>query len=54
MKPAIALNPRHFGRGIHRVDDVASQQQESTASDDLRLFATTFVAGFVFVSMLLV
>ena len=53
MKPAIALDPRHFGRGAPRTER-AVDSSGCGLSDDLRLFATTFAAGFLFVSMLLV
>ena len=47
----VAADPRIFGRGPKRVLNGA--QAESRINDDLRLFATTFVAGFVFVSILI-
>jgi hypothetical protein len=50
-RPAIALHPKLFGKG--RVRDLASSRPVATRlSDDLKLFATTFVAGFLFVSIL--
>ena len=50
MKPAIALDPALFGRkGAVAADPL---EQPSLASD-LRLFATAFIAGFAFVSMLI-
>jgi hypothetical protein len=51
-RPVIAAHPRHFGRGPARVLAVAAPAQ-SAVSDDLKLFATTFLAGFVFVSVFL-
>jgi len=51
-RPAIALHPKMFGKGPVR----AFSAQASAApaiSDDLKLFATTFLAGFVFVSILI-
>ena len=49
-RPGFALDPRHFGRGRHaRVPTAA----KGPAGGDLKLFATTFLGGFVFVSMLL-
>ena len=51
-RQASAVHPSRFGRGPRK-------QLESTAlpasriSDDLKLFATTFAAGFIFVSVLL-
>ena len=51
-RPVIALNPRLFGRGPAR--DVAAPKEPAPAlSEDLKLFATTFVAGFLFVSILI-
>jgi hypothetical protein len=51
-RSASAVHPRRFGRGprkhLHPVQPITSP-----ISDDLKLFATTFAAGFVFVSVLL-
>jgi len=48
-------DPRRFGRAggaaIKAVDEVAATAP--TFAEDLRLFAITFLAGFVFVSILL-
>jgi hypothetical protein len=49
-RPGIALDPRHFGRGRHAY--VPADAKDPTGGD-LKLFATTFLGGFVFVSMLL-
>ena len=51
VRSAIALSTRGFGRGPAWLPDVP--RVEAPISGDLRLFATTFLAGFVFVSMLL-
>ena len=51
-RPAIALDPRRFGRGV-RARLLAAAAAPSRLSDDFKLFATTFVAGFLFVSVLL-
>ena len=51
VRPAIANDPRSFGRGMPR--DLAVSASTSGLSDDFKLFATTFLAGFVFVSVLL-
>ena len=51
MRPAIALDPRLFGRGPFYVG--ADPQLPAALDPDLRLFATTFVGGFLFVSILL-
>jgi hypothetical protein len=47
----VAADPRIFGRGPKRLLEAAPAA--SRISDDLKLFATTFVAGFVFVSILI-
>ncbi|MGN6154440.1 MAG: hypothetical protein ACTHN4_01745 [Sphingomicrobium sp.] len=51
-RAVIALDPRHFGRGRVRI---VEQRNESgwSLSDDVKLFATTFAAGFLFVSILI-
>jgi hypothetical protein len=46
----VVADPRMFGRGPKRLLEAAPA--ESRISDDFKLFATTFVAGFVFVSIL--
>jgi len=51
-RPAAAIDPRVFGRrSIPRPD--AQELRSSTLGDDLRLFAATFAAGFLFVSILI-
>jgi hypothetical protein len=51
---AIAASSRSFGRGpAWEVAPVAAVPQRSTVGDDLKLFLTTFAAGFVFVSVLI-
>jgi hypothetical protein len=51
-RPAFAMYQRRFGRGpIRMVKQPAEQGMGLTA--DLRLFATTFTAGFLFVSILI-
>jgi hypothetical protein len=47
----VAADPRMFGRGPKRL--LETGRTESGISADLKLFATTFVAGFVFVSILI-
>jgi len=47
----IAANPRIFGRGPRR--ELASRPETSTINADVRLFVTTFLAGFIFVSVLI-
>jgi hypothetical protein len=50
-RPAVAIDPRRFGRGPTR--DAGTTPAAGPISDDLKLFATTFLAGFVFVSILI-
>lgn len=50
-RPAVALDPRRFGRGT--VYHVATPQPSPAIAPELKLFATTFLAGFVFVSVLI-
>ncbi len=51
VRPAIAADPRRFGRGVRRV--LSTGTPANRLSDDVKLFATTFVTGFLFVSILL-
>jgi len=51
-RSASAVHPRHFGRGQRKLLAL-SQPSPRMFSDDLKLFATTFAAGFIFVSVLL-
>jgi hypothetical protein len=51
-RPAFALHPSLFGKGQMR-DVSIPRRGELTLSSDVRLFATTFVAGFLFVSILI-
>ena len=50
-RPGIARDPRRFGRAGARA--IALTNVQSPLSDDLRLFLTTFAAGFLFVSLLI-
>ena len=50
-KAAIALDPKAFGRRIY-VHETAAVARPSISAD-LKLFASTFAAGFLFVSILL-
>ena len=47
----VVADPRMFGRGPKRL--LEAEPEKSKVSDDFKLFATTFVAGFVFVSILI-
>lgn len=51
VRPAIAVDPRRFGRGVRR--DLTIVASTSGLSDDFKLFWATFLAGFVFVSVFL-
>jgi hypothetical protein len=50
-RPSFALDSRRFGRGPGR--ELAAVRVERAISDDLKLFAMTFAAGFLFVSVLI-
>jgi hypothetical protein len=51
-RPAFAPHPRMFGRG--QVRELAAPVREGLAiSGDLKLFVATFLAGFLFVSVLI-
>ena len=51
IRPVIATHPCSFGRGRARI--VALSAEPLWSSEDFKLFATTFVVGFVFVSILI-
>lgn len=51
-RAAVAIDPRLFGRGHQRVLERVEEKSWSL-SDDAKLFATTFAAGFLFVSILI-
>jgi hypothetical protein len=51
-RAAIALDPRLFGRGRMRLRE-EGRERSWVIADDLKLFATTFAAGFLFVSILI-
>jgi hypothetical protein len=52
-RPAFAPHPSLFGRGRIRELAVKAETPASRISDDVKLFAATFVAGFLFVSILI-
>ena len=52
VRPPFASHPRRFGRGPARVLAVAAPQRMAIP-DDVKLFAATFFAGFLFVSILI-
>ena len=50
-RSGIAIDPRLFGRSRARA--LAAVDFQASGFDGLKLFATTFLAGFVFVSLLI-
>lgn len=52
IRPAFASHPFRFGRGPARVVD-EPVLDASSLGDDIKLFAATFLAGFLFVSILI-
>ena len=50
-RPVFAPHPKYFGRGPVRLCEEVVQSSETL--DDLKLFAMTFLAGFLFVSVLI-
>ena len=50
-RPAFALDSRRFGRGPAR--DLGAPVIERVSTGELKLFVTTFIAGFVFISVLI-
>jgi hypothetical protein len=51
VRPIFAPHPKAFGRGpLRELDEPA---QPSDFASDLKLFAATFLAGFLFVSILI-
>ena len=53
LRPAFALDPRLFGRRFPGFILGSVEEPGFAMSDDLKLFATTFAIGFVFVSALI-
>lgn len=51
-RPSFATDPKRFGKARMRAL-TAPQPAEGGLSDDLKLFATTFIAGFVVVFILI-
>ena len=51
IRPAVALDPRQFGRRLPRLGEDAAESPALV--DDLKLFGTTFAIGFLFVSVLI-
>ena len=49
-RPVIALDCRSFGRGRAWL---LPEREAASGIEDLKLFAATFLAGFIFVSLLI-
>ena len=52
-RSAFAQHPGRFGRGPMRIVEPVQPAVPFSLSSDVKLFATTFVAGFLFVSILI-
>jgi hypothetical protein len=54
-RPVFAAHPRKFGRGRVRTFALAAQAAPlfPSISEDVKLFAATFLAGFLFVSIVI-
>ena len=53
LRPAIAVDPRLFGRRMPGFILGSGEEHGWTVGEDLKLFATTFATGFLFVSVLI-
>ena len=54
MRPAIALDPRQFGRGRTFLLELVERNRTSSATlADVKLFISTFCGGFLFVALYL-
>jgi hypothetical protein len=53
LRPVIALDPRLFGRRFPGFILGDEERPEWTVSGDVKLFASTFAVGFIFVSALI-
>ena len=53
LRPAIAIDPRLFGRRMPGFILGDTEEPEWTIGEDLKLFGTTFAIGFLFVSVLI-
>lgn len=53
VRPNFAPHPAHFGRGPARAHAIALPAPERALSEELRLFATTYVAAFLFITCLI-
>lgn len=53
VRPAIALDARQFGKRSALERTLPTPRRAIWSADDFRLFALTFAAGFLFVSILI-
>ena len=53
LRPASAIDPRLFGRRMPGFILDGNEELAVTVGEDLKLFATTFAIGFLFVSVLI-
>ena len=53
LRPAIAIDPRFFGKRFPGFILGKGEERGWEVSNDLKLFATTYAAGFLFVSVLI-
>lgn len=53
LRPAIAIDPRLFGRRFPGFILGDTEEPGWTVGEDLKLFGTTFAIGFLFVSVLI-
>ncbi|MCA1653761.1 MAG: hypothetical protein ABR588_09740 [Sphingomicrobium sp.] len=53
MRSATVLDPTQFGRRVSTARVSAAQRQPSDSFADLKLFALTFLGGFMFVAIYL-
>jgi len=51
MRTSIAIDPLRFGRRVRAAPVIQAKPQ--SIGDDFRLFAMTFAAGFLFVTIFL-
>lgn len=54
MRPVTAIDPRSFGRRSFYASPAVPEQAEATSAwTDFKLFASTFIGGFLFVAVYL-
>lgn len=52
-RPMFAAHPSQFGHGPVRTFGPTDDAVQFSLSDEVKLFGTTFLAGFLFVSLLI-